>query len=127
MRQTKYKNKIRRKTLKNRKTIKKNNKLRRKTIKNRKQVGGEISGNCTREIIRAAFESNNNNNLTQEEITYLTNKIMTVRTVWRENDLLFFNLLEQISNLNDSTYDEKNEWIDDIINMWQQEPEHQLN
>jgi hypothetical protein len=50
---------------------------------------------------------------------------MTARTVWRENDLHLFNLLEQISNLNDSTYDEKNEWIDDVINMLQQE--HQLN
>lgn len=125
MRQTKYKNKLRRKTIKNRKTIKKNNKLRRKTIKNRKQVGGEISGNCAREIIRNTFESNNDNNLTQEEITDLTNKIMTLRTTWIEDYIVLFDLLEQIRELNNLNYDEKNEWIDDIINMWQQE--NQLN
>ena len=123
MRQTKYKNKLRRKTIKrkNRKTIKNNNKLRRKT--NRKQVGGEISDNCSREIIRSAFESHNNDNLTQEEITNLTNKLMTARIVWRENERQFFNLLEQIGEFNNSTYDEKNEWIDDIIHIWQEEDE----
>ena len=124
MRQTKYKNKLRRKTNKNRKTIKKNNKLRRKTIKNRKQVGGEISDNCSREIIRNTFESYNNDNLNQEQITYLTNKIMTLRTRWIENDTDLFDLLEQIRQLNNSSYDEKNEWIDDIIDMWQ--PQLQL-
>jgi hypothetical protein len=50
---------------------------------------------------------------------------MTARIVWRDNYLNLFNLLEQIRELNNSTYDEKNEWIDDVINMWQQE--HQLN
>jgi hypothetical protein len=114
MRQTKYKNKLRRKS------IKKKNKLRRKTIKNRKQVGGQLSDNCTREIISLAF-GDTNNNLTQEQINILTNKTMTLAAYWRANFQNLFSLLEQMRELNNLTYDETNDWIDDIINMWQQE------
>ena len=116
MRQTKYKNKLRRKTIKN--------KLRRKTIKNRKQVGGQISDNCVREIISLAL-GDNDNNFTQEQITNLTNKIMTLRSFWVESYQNFFNILNQINGINMLDYDDTNFWVDDLIDMFHEN--HELN
>ena len=106
------------KHLKYKKSLKKNKNNKRKTIKNKnknkKQIGGELSNNCIREILKMAFKENQD--LTEPQINVLVDKFMTVSTLWRDYPLLM-NLLNQIDGIVNEqlNYDECVDWSNDII------------
>jgi len=104
------------KHLKYKKSLKKNKKYKRKTIKNKnkKQIGGELSNNCIREILKMAFKEDED--LTEPQITVLVDKFMSISTLWRNYPNLF-GLLNNINanvdqNLN---YNEHVDWTNDIV------------
>jgi hypothetical protein len=90
----------------------------RKTMRNKKhikkQYGGSISDDCISEIITEALRQNEN--LTEEQISIIVNKLMSVSTLWRSYPDLMA-LLEQIGGIveDNLNYDEFLDWANNTV------------
>jgi hypothetical protein len=93
-----------------------NKKYKRKTIKNKtklkKQIGGELSTLCLKEILAMSFRENQN--LSEQEISTLVNKLVLISTILNEWQSLF-TLLAQINVSTHLDYDQLTQMADEEV------------